>query len=317
MKFETNLQKIKDAVNLIEHVAGKHITLPVLSCILIEVKKNTATLKATNLDIGMEVSIPVKSQADGLVAVPARTFSSFLSQISDQNQIVQLEDINGNIQISSNKTKGVIKAMPTEDFPSIPRVIEGEVKEFKIDSEIFVKGLKSVGYSASVSSVKPELSSVFVYKDSNQLTFVATDSFRLAEKKIKAEIPSNFGDILIPFKNTNEIVRTLEYTKGSMEVASNKNLISLSNDNVYLVSRIIDGVFPDYRQIIPKSFTTEVVVLKQDFLNALKVSNIFSDKFNQVHITVDPKEKVFEIQTKNVDVGENKTQVDGLSLIHI
>ena len=308
MKFEANLQKLKECVSLTEHSAHKHITLPVLACILIEVKKNVAVLKATNLDVGIEVSLPIKMHTEGIVAVPAKTFSSFLSQIPDQNQVVQLELVSENVQITSLKTKGTIKTMPVEDFPSIPRIADAE--QFTLPSSLFVKGLKSVSYSASISSVKPELSSIFVYKDGENLTFVATDSFRLAERKIKIHVPSQFSDILIPYKNVSEIIRILEYVGGDVSVSSNKNLISFQTDNVYIVSRIIDGVFPDYRQIIPKGFTTEAVVLKQDFLNALKVSNIFSDKFNQVHIVVDPKAKAFEIHTKNIDVGENKTMVD-------
>jgi len=96
----------------------------------------------------------------------------------------------------------------------------------------------------------------------------------------------------------------------TVKVKIGKNLISFEANGIYAVSRVIDGVFPDYKQIVPKNFTTEVVALKQDFLNALKISNIFSDKFNQVHISIDPKKKLFEIQTKNSDVGENKTAVD-------
>lgn len=308
MKFETNLQKLKEAVALVEHVAGRHITLPVLSCILIDVKGNSAILRATNLDVGMEISIPIKGSADGIVAIPAKTLSSFLSQVPDQNPMVTLELVSGNVVITSVKTRGTIKTMPIEDFPSIPSIPDAE--EFKVSSQLFIKGLKSVAYSASVSSVKPELSSVYIYKDAGNVTFVATDSFRLAEKKIQVAIPAQFNDILIPHKNISEILRTLEYVGSEVSVSSNKNLISFKAGDIYIVSRVIDGVFPDYRQIIPKSFTTEAVMLKQDFLNALKVSNIFSDKFNQVHITVDPKGKMFEIQTKNVDVGENKTQVD-------
>ena len=182
MKFETNSKKFKEAVSLIEHVAGKHITLPVLSCILIEVKGNTVHLKATNLDVGMEISIPVKATADGIVAVPAKTLSSFLLGIPDQNSTIQCEVVAGNIHVSSHKTQGVIKTMPPEDFPPIPHVSNAE--EFTVSAQLFTKGLQSVWYSASVSSVKPELSSVYIYKDSNRLTYAATDSFRLAEKKL-------------------------------------------------------------------------------------------------------------------------------------
>ncbi len=308
MKLEIGCKKLKDAVTLIERVAGKHQTLPVLSCILMEVTKNNVVFKATNLDVGVEISIPAKSDGEGTIAIPAHTISSFLSQISDQNQVVIIEVSSGNALIKTSKSKGVIKTLPPEDFPSIPKIEDGQ--EYQIAPEDFIHGLTSVSYSASVSSVKPELSSVYIYKDGEHLTFVATDSFRLAEKKIQAPLTTKLSDILIPFKNIQDIIRVLSSFSAPATVRANKNLISFEHGGTYIVSRIIDGVFPDYRQIIPKSFTTEAVALKQDILNALKISNIFSDKFNQVHLTVDPKGKLFEIQTKNSDVGENQTVVD-------
>jgi DNA polymerase-3 subunit beta len=93
-------------------------------------------------------------------------------------------------------------------------------------------------------------------------------------------------------------------------VCFNKNQISFSSEGLYLTSRVIDGIFPDYRQIIPKNSTTNAVLLKQDLLNALKLSNIFSDKFNQVNLKISPKEKVFELSSSNNDIGENKTYLD-------
>jgi len=308
MKLELNLKKLKDVILTIDRVAGKHMTLPVLSCILIEVKNGLAVFKSTNLDIGIEISTTVKANEDGLLAVPANIISSFVSQVVGDNQVVKLEETSGNLQITTTKSKGVIKTHTPEDFPSIPRVVDG--KEFVLPNEAFLKGLKSVWYSSSVSSIKPELSSVYVYKDDGNLVFVATDSFRLAEKRIKIPNTTNINDILIPFKNIPDIIRILENMNGEVKVLLNKNLISFSSGDTYMVSRLIDGVFPDYRQIIPKTYSTEVVMLKQDFINALKVSNIFSDKFNQVHLVIDPKTKIFKIQTKNSDVGENSTSVD-------
>ncbi len=99
-------------------------------------------------------------------------------------------------------------------------------------------------------------------------------------------------------------------TNDTIEVCFNKNQISFSSNNVYLTSRVIDGIFPDYRQIIPKNPNTSVVILKQDLLNALKLSNIFSDKFNQINLNIKPKEKIFELSSLNNDVGENKTYLD-------
>lgn len=308
MKLEVKFKKLKEAVSLVDKVAHKHQTLPVLACILMDITKNNIILKSTNLDVGVEVSIPAKSDGVGSIAVPAQTLSSFLSQINDTNDIVSMEIITNNVHIKTSKSKGVIKTVPAEDFPSIPKVQDGQ--EYKISPQDFIHGLNSVFYSASISNVKPELSSVYIYKNNEYLTFVATDSFRLAEKRIKISGTTSLSDILIPHKNIQDIIRVLESFTSLAIVHVNKNLISFENEGIYIVSRIIDGVFPDYKQIIPKSFNTEVVALKQDIVNALKISNIFSDKFNQVHLTIDPKQKLFEIQTKNSDIGENQTTVD-------
>ncbi|MEI6304485.1 MAG: DNA polymerase III subunit beta [Candidatus Taylorbacteria bacterium] len=308
MKFEINFKKLKDAIGLVERITGKHMTLPVLSCVYMEVADNTVIFKATNLDIGVEVSVPVKIISKGIAAVPGHILSSFISQIQEDSQVVKIEVISGNLNIQANKSKVVIKTLPTEDFPTIPKVNDGQ--EMDLSSDIFIKGLKSVWYSASISSVKPELSSVYIYKDADYIVFAATDSFRLAEKRIKVPLSVKINEILLPFKNISDVTRVLESMGENLKVKMSKNLISFESNGIYIVSRIIDGTFPDYKQIIPKGFATEVIALKQDLMNALKISNIFSDKFNQVHITVDPKAKIFDVQTKNSDIGENKTNID-------
>ncbi|KKQ35883.1 MAG: polymerase III subunit beta protein [Candidatus Nomurabacteria bacterium GW2011_GWB1_37_5] len=97
-----------------------------------------------------------------------------------------------------------------------------------------------------------------------------------------------------------------------MKICFNQNQISFSIDNIYLTSNLINGLFPDYKQIIPKNFTTEIIILKKDLLNALKIVNIFSDKFNQISLTASPKNKKLELYSKNSDFGENKTKINAV-----
>lgn len=308
MKCEIQFEKFRQAVFLTERVASRHATLPVLACILLDVRKNTAFVRATNLDVGVEIELPVKSDGEAVFAVPAHTLSSFLSQVSDKEQIVRLETNAGNLHISLSKSKGVIKTVPPEDFPAIPTVTDAKKSTFP--SDLLAKGFKSVWYSAAISNVKPELASIYVYRDAESAVFVATDSFRLAEKRVQLPKGSSIEDMLIPFKNAIEIVKTLDAAGQTVTMASNKNLVSFEGNGVRITSRIIDGVFPDYRQIIPKGCSTEAVVLKQDLISTLKVSTVFSDAFNQIHMTVDPKKKLFQVETKNSDVGENRSELD-------
>lgn len=302
MKAECQKEKFCSAVSKVEKITGKNMTLPVLSCILVEAKGNFIILKSTNLDLGIEIKVPAKIQTPGIVAVPGQVLNGFLSNLTGDNALY-IEESDGNLHIKSGSSQATIKSYPNEDFPTIPQVKDG--KTYEISSSDFVQGLKSVWYSASLSNIKPELSSVYVHTDEEGLLFVATDSFRLAEKRVKTKKISDFGQLLIPFKNVVDLLKIISDEKDILEINFTKNQISFKYKDVYIVSRVIDGVFPDYKQIIAKEFKTEVIVLKQDLLNVLKLSNIFTDNFNQINIKVSPAEKILEFKTKNSSVGEN------------
>ncbi|MCE9585658.1 DNA polymerase III subunit beta [Candidatus Nomurabacteria bacterium] len=306
MKLECGIDKIKNAINQTEKVTGKNLTLPILSSILLIASGKSLKLRATNLSLGIEMEIPAKVEEEGIVAISGSVLANIFSNVF-QNENVLIEGEDGNIVIKTKKSRIKLKGQQSDDFPTIPHVT-GET--FEIEAKKFIDGIKSVYYSSSVSDIKPEISSVYIYSNEDNLVFVSTDSFRLAEKKVKVKNLDEISGILIPFKNIPEILRTFGDFNGSIKVCFNKNQISFSSDNIYLTSRVIDGVFPDYRQIIPKESKTEAIMLKQDLLNGLKLSNIFSDKFNQVNLSVKPKEKIFELSSQNNDIGENKTSVD-------
>ncbi len=307
MKIECVKDRIADAIHKAERITGKNLTLPILKCIYLEAKDTSLVIKATNLDLGLEIILPVKVIEPGQIAVPANIFSSFIQNLHGEKNVI-LETIDNNLKISTKNNSTTIKALPHDEFPTIPRVSEG--RAFEMHTREFVKGLQSVWYSSSITSIKPELSSVFIYNDEDTMVFAATDSFRLAEKRIKVKKSKDFTQILLPYKNIPEITKILQDIDGEVQVHLDKTQISFTNENLFLVSRVIDGVFPDYKQIIPREFKTEVIVLKQDLVNALKLANVFSDSFNQLNIKVSVSEKKFELRTKNSEVGDNMNVLD-------
>lgn len=306
MKLECEIEKIKSAISQTERITGKNLTLQVLSSILFIASGKSLKLRATNLSLGIEIEIPAKIEKEGIVAVSGSVLTGIFSNIF-QSDNISLEEKDGNLLIKTKKSQIKLKCQSSDDFPTIPRV---EGNTFEIDTKKLIDGIKSVYYSSSISDIKPEISSVYFYSKEDNLIFVSTDSFRLAEKKIKIKNLEEIAGILIPFKNIPEVLRVFGEFSGEIKICFNKNQISFSSDNIYLTSRVIDGIFPDYTQIIPKESKTECVVLKQDLLNALKLSNIFSDKFNQVNLIVRPKDKIFELSSQNNEVGENKTCLD-------
>ncbi len=307
MKFECQIEKIKSALTSVERITGKNLTLPVLSSILWVASGKTLKLRATNLNIGIEIEIPAKIEKEGTVAVRGDVVSSLFSTIQGDS-LVSFELVNSNMQMKTKSNNIILKSTSHEDFPTIPTV-EGE--KLTISSKKFIEGIRAVYYSASVSEIKPEIGSVYIYPHDDTLVFVATDSFRLAEKKVKIKQRLSFGGILIPFKNTAEIIKIFDGVDEDLNITIQKNQISFKTSSIYLTSRVVDGTFPDYKQIIPKDSSTQATVLKQDFIASLKTSNIFSDKFNQITITIKPKEKIFELEAKNTDIGENTTFVSG------
>jgi DNA polymerase-3 subunit beta len=302
MKAECIKEKFCAAVSKAEKITGKNMSLPILSCILIEAKSNFLILRATNLDLGIEIRVPAKITKEGKVAVPGAILNSFLSNLSGDNNL-NLEEKDGNLHVLGSHSQTIIKSYQAEDFPTIPKVLNGKI--YDIESVNLVRGLKAVCYSASLSNIKPELSSIYIHSKDDGLVFVATDSFRLAEKVVKFKKTSDFEQILIPFKNVADLLKIINDEKDSLAINFTKNQISFEYKDIYIVSRVIDGVFPDYQQIIAKEFKTEVIVLKQDLINVLKLSNVFSDSFNQINIKVSPKDKTLEIKSKNSNVGEN------------
>ena len=301
MKFECDKTKIEMAIQKTARLANKHLTLPVLSCVYLNVlDDNKIVIKSTNLDIGVEIGIKVKTIEKGILAVPASVLLGVLSSIKENN--LTFESKENNLKIYSNKNSAIIKCLPYEDFPSIPKLENS--KSIKINCRDLISGFKSVWYSASNSNIKPELSSVYVYKNNENLVFVSTDSFRLAEKKINTKTSIDFPQTIIPYRNVSEIIKLLEDYDGNIDIIFEKNQAAFIIDNMYLVSRLIDGSFPDYKQIIPKTFNTTATILKEDLLNSIKASNVFSDSLNQVKLKVDIKNKSLVIESKNNDVGE-------------
>ena len=306
MKAVCKLKRIKEKVMQAERITGKNLSLPILNSILILIEKKSILIRSTNLDLGVEFSIPATVESEGQIAIPGSVLSGVLSSLPDDSNIT-LEVVSDNLVISTDKSTTLVKGVSSEDFPTLPKVTSG--KTLHIPADVFVLGVKSVWYSAAVTDIKPEFSSVYIYKDEEYIVFVSTDSFRLAEKRIKVKNVQDFTGIIVPIKNINEIIKVLGSLSGEVGIVFDENQVSFTGEGVFLVSRIVNGVYPDYRQIIPKDFTSEVKVLKDNITDVLKLTNILSDRFHKISISTNVKNKGIEFSSKNNDVGENMSTV--------
>lgn len=298
MHIELDKTQLQQALELVGRVSTKHVTLPILQCVLLEVKKEKLFLRATNLEIGVESIINIKNNNEFLVAVPAVTLLQTITLLDDTKvQLYQEGDV---LVVEGKKAKTNIKTFSIDEFPTIHKLSE---KGQTINNKLFSVGIKTSVFACSQSSIKPELGSINIFqKKEHSLTFVATDSFRLMEKTVAQKGVVLNESILIPQKNAFELARVCDMSEQNPTLQVNENQCALSfGDDLYITSRLTNGSFPDYEQIIPKEYISHVTILKQDLIQAFKRSSIFLNKFQQVSIHIN--ENDLTISANNGELG--------------
>jgi len=283
----------------------KNTTLPALSSILIIVGSEGIKMRATNLETGVDLKLKGKCMHDGAVAVSAALLQQIAASFTNEGSIT-LEHVGDTVSLTSDTGKSLIKTVPYDDFPSIP--FPENPKNRIVISGVLLKNLFiSIAPCASSSTVRPELSSVYLSIEGGVLTAVATDSFRLVEKKVPLVNKGTQGKFLIPAKNALDIAQVLPDDDIIMSFDEHQCAF-IATQGVF-VSRLTNAVYPDYRQIIPKESVVEAVVLRKDFETALKRTVIFSDSFQKVRLGFNPKKNTFSFFAKNPDVGESSETV--------
>lgn len=299
MKIVSPKEKLLHAVQLTERLVGKKESLPVLSCILIDAD-STCTIRSTNLEAGIEVQLPCEIKEKGVVAIPAAIFSQTLRSISGDMVTLTLEE--GNVRIESRGTRTLIKAVSHDEFPQLGG---SQKKGTTVPREQLLRGIQGVSYAASPSMIRPELGSIFVSLREEALVCVATDSFRLAEKTITGVRTNEPVDLLVPLKHAVELVQVLEkLSTDTVQLVSDDSQLTVVGDGVRFVSRVVDGNFPNYRDIIPKDSAATATLLKSDLSDMLKKARVFSGAESQVGLHLYPSKKIFTATAQNPAVGE-------------
>ena len=307
MQLGTTKEYLVRAITLAERITGKKESLPVLSCVLLEASGKNLMVRATNLEAGIEIAVPSTIQNEGIVAVPAIVISQTIRSITSDT--ITLTETEGNLSIESRGSKNLIKAIPHEEFPSLPS--SGQKGGFSMSRTKLLEGLSAVIYAASPSMIRPELGSVYISIDSGNITVVATDSFRLAEKTVKGVTKKENGELLIPLKHAQELLYILERVDTEdVVLIADEAQISVSGGGVHFVSRVVDAQFPNYKEIIPKKFTTNATLLKNDFLEILRKARVFSGNDQHVGFHVYPGRKIFTAIARSSEIGEMSDSLD-------
>lgn len=280
-------------------------TLPALSSVLIIANDEGIKMRATNLETGIDLKLEGTMKSAGVVAVPAAILQQVAGTLSQEGSVT-LEHTGDLVFIESGTGKSSIRTVSYDDFPSIP--FPENPKNRIILHGVLLKNLfTSIASCASTSTVRPELSSIYLSIEGGVLTAVATDSFRLAEKKIPLSSKGAQGKFLIPAKNALEIAQALP--DDDVIVSFDEHQCAFVSPEGMLVSRLTNATYPDYRQIVPKESVVEATVLRKDFENALKRTTIFADAFQKVRLNIDAKKNILSLFAKNSDIGESSETV--------
>src|SRR3989344_487991 len=232
MKAGILKERLRWAIGAAEKITGKNLSLPTLAYVLVEAKNKNLFVKATNLDLGIKINLPAKVEADGQVMIAGGMVANFLGSLYGQDKVELATTLN-TLTVATSSTKSVIKTYSADDFPTIPEVAGGE--EIQLSAVQFIHGLKAVAYAAANSDIKPEIASVYLYHQNGELVFVATDSFRLAEKRVKLDQKiTTEPKLIIPIRNIMEVMRIFEGNDELLTVKYNNHQVAFITEQIYL-----------------------------------------------------------------------------------
>jgi DNA polymerase-3 subunit beta len=301
MKVAIKQERLAHALVLVGRVASSRAALPVLANVLLKADKNKLTLTTTNLEIAISQTLSGKIEKPGAITIPARLLNDYISSLPGES--VELEADSNKLKIKSDKYQSTINGMAAEEFPELPSINKGS--EFSIDGQELKTAIQQTIFAASGDETRPILTGGFIHTHNNQIWLVSTDSYRLAQKQLPTKPDKEF-QLIAPASALGDMVRIIGDESGTIKVAYDESQIQFKFGDSILITRQIDGQFPDYRQLIPKDSEVKITVNKTEFTNITKVASLFArESAGSVTLEVDEKQQQVSITSVASQVGEN------------
>lgn len=309
MKLQVLQENLNKALGLASRFASVKAQLPVLGNILFSARKTKLTLSATNLETSISISLGAQIKEEGELTLPARVISDFVANLPATT--LNLESEKEHLKITGSDFSSRVAGMNAVDFPAVPRNID-QGKSFVLPRENFLKALSCVSFSTSIDETRPILTGVLFVFETERLTLVATDGFRLSQKKIKLENSLKPQKVVLPKSALLELARIGEAGENLLfSFQEKENQILLGIENIILSSRILEGDFPPFEKIIPKSSNIRVRCDKEDLLRAVKLASVFArDSANIVRLNL--KKGFLTLFAESSAAGSQETKVEAI-----
>lgn len=318
MRFACTQENLIQGLQMVGHLSGKNANLPVLGNVLLKTESGLLKLSATNLEMAVHCTVRGKVEADGEYSVPAKLFLDFVSLLPTGKIELALTD--EGLEVRAGEQETVLKGMPASEFPLLPRL--SKEAGIQMNAMDLKRALGQVVFAVSPSQSRPELGGVACFSGdpvpAGKMAMVATDSYRLAERMVAYTGASTPIKTIVPARAFAEVSRILGAYKDELQAQESATLRFTENQFVFtygeveLISRLIEGSFPDYKPFIPESFKTEAVVSRSELQKAVRAASLFSRQgIFDVHLTLDPDAGTCLVQSADQGTGKTKTSIKG------
>jgi DNA polymerase-3 subunit beta len=305
MELTVTQENLARALNAVGRVASTKTQLPILSNILLRTDKNRLLVAATNLEIATTQYIGAKVTKPGAITIPARLVSEFISNLPGGS--IELKVINDNLHIKSNNYSSIINGVIADDFPELPTINESSSIRYSVKTEDFKQAVSQTIITASNDSTRPVLTGVYWHSFEGELVLAATDGYRLSERKL-VKTTSEISAI-IPTQTLQEVLRTIVDDGEEVDILFDETQVRFRINEAEIISRLIDGNFPDYRQLIPKKSDISVTIDKTEFIRVVKIAGLFArESGGSITLTADDEKKNLSIHSIASQLGENTSE---------
>ena len=306
MKIKVNKEAIIDCLQKVQSVINPRNALPVLSNVLFKAEAGQLALTATDMNLTVRASMPAEVMEPGATTLPAKRIFGVFRELSVDEAELEVNEANiAFIHAASSYFR--IHGISEADYPSLPEM--ADAKSFSLDQGVFRNMLRLTAYAASTDATRQLLNGVLLSFKAGKLSVVATDSRRLALVEHEVEFPADAGmEVIVPLKTVEELLRTLG-DAGSLKILATPKQIAFEFDGVLVISKLVEGTYPNFRQVIPQSAGERVSLERETFLTAVRrTSQLVSDAVSGVKLTFTKNR--LEILAAAAEIGEGRETMD-------
>ncbi|MEK7115946.1 MAG: DNA polymerase III subunit beta [Patescibacteria group bacterium] len=318
MHFACTQENLVQGLQLVSHITGKNINLPVLGNVLLKTEGGSLRVSTTNLELAVNSTIRGKIEQEGEYSVPAKLFLDYVSLLPSGK--IELLVTDEGLEVRSAEQETVLKGMSASEFPVLPKLVTHT--PFEIKAEELKRAIGQVAFAVTTSESRPELMGVACFfggvAGAGRVAFAATDSYRLAERIISMTGDQTEARMIVPARAFVEVSRILGTYKDELampeyaQLSFTENQMLMTFGNVELISRLIEGSFPDYTQLIPQNFKTEAVISRLELQKAVRAASLFSRQgIFDIHLELEPNTGVCIVKSADQGTGKTKTVLKG------